>query len=261
MKFLAFLREAFSVLKKSPKLFIPNFFLSFYFGTIELLLATSLISLMGISDFGSGISVMDRGELSSIFFIWMVLMVMSLSGLVVSILVWGMYPAMVKDYFAGKKISFSSAVRVSVKKFRFVFTSLMLCSVLPAALIALLFFQLILLYGSLEFWIYLAIVLVISFLYLFSFYLLMSSSVLGGSSIRAIFRESFSLTRKNPWLISKAAAFPFVVSILGWVAAFLSANPAFMALFWVLRVVSPIMATYTQTLNPTIYLGLRGKIK
>ncbi|GEM_PF-3556037 len=257
MNFLEFLREAFALLKKHPKLFAPNLFLSFYYGIMELLLAMSLLSFA--ESYRAGIVPVAVGE--ELVYVFSVLLVMLLFGLFFSVLIWGMYPAMARSFFAGKNISFPAAARVSIKRFRFVFTSLILCSILPAALVAFLFLQLILLYGTFEFWLYLVLMLVVLFAYLFFFYILASSSVLGKNSIKSIFRESLALTRKNPVVVSKAAAFSLVLSVLGWVFAFLAWNPAFMVSFWISRFVSAVVATYSQTLNPTIYLGLKGGLE
>jgi hypothetical protein len=172
-----------------------------------------------------------------------------------------MYPAMVRDYFAKKGISFSTAIKVSLGRFFLVSAAVIVSMIFPGAILYFLISGLFSLYGTALFWPLLAVTLAVCFATFFLFYLPFSSAVLGKKSLRNVFSESFSLTRKNPGAISKASALPFALSMLDFGLAFLAENMAFLAAFWAFKLLLSVVVTYSYVLNPTIYMGLKGELR
>jgi len=262
MKFAEFLKESLAALRKNPKLFVPNFAMSFLWGGLELLVASFMLRSIGLfssEDFYTAFS--DNAEAQALFFYGSVLLAVIAVAFLLNVLVEGMYPKMIKDYFSRKKISFSAAFKTALHRFPVLLASILISMILPAIILSYLFPQLLFLSGKPLFWVYLALIIALAFAVFFFFYLLMSSAILGKKSLQAVFRESLSLTRKNPLMVSKAASFPFTLSLVGILLAFIASNPAFFVLFWAVKVLIPIVSTYSYVLNPTIYLGLKGELK
>ncbi|MFH1234108.1 MAG: hypothetical protein V1493_00660 [Candidatus Diapherotrites archaeon] len=259
MKFLAFLKDAFLVLKSNPKLFVPNILMGIYDGFLQLMVAGLAIASVRIRSLGPE-EMLASAEISPLLSQLLLAFVFVVAGFFLNVLVWGMYPAMVKDYFSGRKISFSSALKVARERFLLVSASVIVSLLVPGAILYILISGLFSLYGSALFWPLLAVTLAVCFAAFFLFYLPFSAAVLGKKSLHSVFSESFSLTRRNPWAISKASAIPFAFSMLDFGLAFLAENAAFLAAFWALKLVLSVVVTYSYVLNPTIYMGLKGEL-
>ncbi|MCX6802168.1 MAG: hypothetical protein NT067_03560 [Candidatus Diapherotrites archaeon] len=259
MKFLAFLEGAFHVLKSNPKLFVPNIIMGIYDGILQLMVAGLAIAAVGLQSMGPE-AMLGSAEISSLLSQTLLALALTIAGFFLNVLVWGMYPAMVKDYSAKKKVSFSAALKVALDRFLLVSASAIVSLIVPGAILYVLISNLFLLYGTALFWPLLAFALAVCFATFFLFYLPFSAAVLGKKSLRTVFAESFSLTKKNPGAISKASAIPFVLSMADFGLAFLAENAAFLAAFWALKLLLSVVVTYSYVLNPTIYMGLKGEL-
>ena len=261
MNFIEFLKEAFSVLKKNPKLFIPNIALAIFYGFLQLELAKLLLELTWFNSLEMSEAVLHVERLQAIFGFSLFLLALFLAGFLLNILVSGMYPRLVQDVYSKKKISFREAFAYSKKRFFLLLAAIAVSVLIPSLAVSLIFMELLRSIGTPMFVPLAVIAVAATFLGFFLFYLPFSSAVLGENKLKTVFTESFSLTKKNPLTISKAAFFPFVLSVFNFALAFLADEPAFFALFWVTKMFIAVIATYSFVLNPTIYLGLKGELK
>jgi len=261
MNFIKFLKEAFFVLKKNPKLFVPNVVIAIFYGFLQLEIAKLLIELTWFNSLEASEAILHVERLQAIFGFSVLLLVLFLAGFLLNILVSGMYPKLAQDFYSKKKISFRKAFAYAKKRFFLLLAAITVSVLIPSFVLSLIFMELLNSVGTPMFVPLAVVSIVLTFLVFFLFYLLFSSAVLGEKKLKKVFTESFSLTKKNPLMISKAAFLPFVLSVFNFALAFLAEEPAFLVLFWVTKMLIAVIATYSFVLNPTIYLGLKGELK
>jgi hypothetical protein len=87
-------------------------------------------------------------------------------------------------------------------------------------------------------------------------YPLLSVSVLESRSMAGSVSASWALSTRNWKSFSVPAALSFSLSVLNVLVAFLASDIAWLLLFWGLRVVMAVFATYVTVLNPSAYFAV-----
>jgi len=261
MSFIEFLKESFSVLKKNPMLFVPNIALAIFYGFLQLEIAKLLIELTWFNSLELGEATLYVERLQAIFGFSLFIIALFVVGFLLNILVSGMYPGLVRDFYLKKKLSFRKAFVYAKKRFFLLLAAIAVSVLIPSLVVSLIFMELLNNIGTPLFVPLVVVAVAVTFFVFFLFYLPFSSAALGENKLKKVFNESFSLTKKNPLTVSKAAFFPFALSVFNFALAFLADEPAFFVLFWVTKMFIAVVATYSLVLNPTIYLGLKGELK
>lgn len=261
MRFIEILREAFFIIKKEPKLFLPKFFIAFLFGIEMIAFAFLLQSTPALEKFflhAAGFSEQELIELIRIFPYYLILLVYSFIVVIIDILINAMYPRMVKDFREGKKISFTSALESGLGAMK---------SLLPIILgISLIFTLLILLispfFQNLGFF-FLVLIAVLLILFYFALnvalYLIYPVSVLEKTGIIQTLKKSVLMAKYNLKNISLGSIFPMLLSFASFILSFYYYYPAFFALFVLLRFLVAMIYTYHMVLDPTIYFIVRSQ--
>lgn len=259
MKFLDFLKEAFSVLKKNPKLFTPKLLVAAVYG-VSLVLAALITKqffplLMEIQEQGLSTETAAIINQATPFLFFAIFW--SFFSLLLDIFVNAMYPSLVSDFKSNKPISLIKAVKKAKNR------SLV---VIPAALIITfcVFTPLVFLteYSFLLKNYLLSIIagfalLIAMLLFIALFYFVYPVLVLERVSVFNGLKKSLSLSKKNTSIALKASVFPFIVSLFNFYLAFDIFNPVNFALFVFSRFLVAVLATYHVVLNPLLYLGVK----
>ena len=129
-KFFLALKDSFTTLLNQPNLFLPKLF-------IALLYSVQILFLPGLT---LQAFYAPSIELLNTLIFWIVYL---FAVLIIDILVNAMYPFLVKDFFAGKKISLQKAFKKSFKKSLVIVPTVMLVEILFLAVVVILSFPLI----------------------------------------------------------------------------------------------------------------------
>ena len=253
-KFLYFLGEAFSLLLKEPRLFLPKLLVAFLYGALMVFTASLLLKFyyLDFSSYASE-SIEAVQALAGDAFLWLAV---SLAVLLVDVVTSAMYPVMVKEFRQGKKISFRRAFSFALQKF-WVTVPAVLAYLLIFSIISfpfIFFFDLAVVSGNFSqlFFSLLGVVAVIFLTNVLFYFIYPVSTLEKGNFVSALF-STVKLGQKDLSMVSKAAVFPFIVSLANFAVAFLVENPAFLALFVFLRFLTALVYSYHLVLNPVIY--------
>ena len=255
MKFFSFLKEAFSVLNRNPKLFVPKLIVSAVYGV------SLVLGAIVLRDFTPLLDSINGGSLTSeqvVFlsnaapfmlfcFFWMVF------SLGLDIFVNAMYPVLLKDFREKKAVSFKRAVRGALNRSMTVFPGVLLV-LLPLAVLmeATLFLS-----GAPAMFVFLALVLIAALVYGFAFYYIYPVLVLERVSVLGGLKRCFSLSSANAPLTLKASVVSLVVSLFNLYLAFDIFNPLNFFLFVAFRFFIAVLSTYNMVLQPVLYFGVR----
>ena len=261
MRFVEILWEAFFIIKKEPKLFLPKLFIALLFG-VEMLAFAFLWQL--IPNPFTALNILSPKTLEQLHALRMllpyyfILLIYSFAVLLLDILINAMYPSMVQDYKQRSTISFQNAFRHSIKRMHIV-----LPIILATAFIAMLplYFFLSFLSQSqdtVSFLIVLTCFLALYFALFVAFYLLYPVSVLEEKGPFSTVRRSLYLSRKNLRNISYASILPMALSLASFGLSFYVFCPFFLFLFIALRFLVAMIYTYHMVLDPSIYLIVRS---
>ena len=253
MKFLEFLRDAFTVLLKQPKLFLPKLLVSAIYGVSLVLIAIWFKDYSFLLELGASgtltlqesLLVQDAMPFLLFFIFW------SIFSLITDIFVNAMYPAMIKEFKKTKKVSFRTGFESVKSRLSTVFITILILFI-PFIIISMAVTSFT--YSS---FLMLAIALAFALLYSFLFYYIYPVILLEKVSVLAGIKKSLRTSTKNKHLTLKASLFPFVISLFDIYLAFDIFNPVNFFLFVLTRLIIAVVATYHVVLNPVLYLGVR----
>jgi len=251
MSRFSFFIDAFSLLVKNPKLFLPKFVIAVLYGflllesaQLSLVIVPSALSAQGLAPEVAA-ALLGRA---------LVLFVASLVVLILDIWVSSWYPVLVSDFHSSHSVSFSNAVSVSRRRFSVVFPLLLGLELLVSVLFSLISTTTLIAFRE-WFWVVMAVVLGMVLVFYAMLYPLVSVSMLEPRARVDSLRRSLQLSFLNWRIFSPAAAFSFLVSSVNFALAFLAQESAFFVLFWGLRIVVAVLATYNAVVNPSAYLA------
>lgn len=248
------LSESLVLLKSEPKLFIPR------------LLTTALYSLATLCIASFSAQALNRAIPAETFLTQSLLIFSAMPLLyLLDVTVYAMYPVMVSDRAASKKLSLKRALSTALKSYKTlaafafaVFAYALAVSaiaapmlvhfmregdILMASILALLVFAALIAFSTLMFFV-------------------VPSATISGKGIAASFWESMSLGLKHKFDIIKLNLFFALLAAATMYLVFsseLSGKPDFIALssFVLLRLMQALIYTYLSVVNPNAYLGLR----
>jgi len=256
-RFISVLAESFNLLLKKPKLFLPKIFISAVYGVSMLLVAQLYLQVYSIGPVGITQRAISPETLASLLFLVLINFIVLVFAFLLDILINGMYPSMVNDYFEKKEISFKTALDKSLKRF-FVLLPITLLDVIVFTVISIpLSFALYFALQVNNIFLIIPILLIIGvmiFLTIIIFYFLYPVTMLEKEGIIRTVVHSFKSSYRNLGPVSKASLIPFFISLLNFALAFLQENLGFLILFIVMRFVVALISTYHYVLNPTVYL-------
>ncbi len=255
MKFFGFLKEAFEVLKRNPKLFLPKLAVAGIYGVSLVLGAIILRDFMPIvasinnsSLTSEQLLFLSRAVPFMLFsFFWLVF---SLSA---DVFVNAMYPVLLRDFKAKRRISLSRAFRGARKRSLVVFPAVFLALLPLALLLEAAFF----LSSAPALFVFLIVALAATLLYGFAFYYIYPVLVLEKVSVFSGLKRSVSTSAANASVTLKASVIPFAVSLLNLYLAFDIFNPLNFFLFVSTRFFIAVLSAYNMVLNPVLYLGVK----
>ncbi|MDP6670184.1 MAG: hypothetical protein QGI60_00010 [archaeon] len=254
MKILDLFRESFSMLAKQPKLFLPKLIVAALYGAgmlfIAAILLETIVPLLS-QEMNAKIArklVLQLPLVVGFFFY-------TIAVFAVDVLVNAMYPVMVKDFKAGKAISFKIALKSAVKKFKVVFPTMLVIDVAVAIPFSLISVMFILTQNTLGLVFSFVVFLAVIFAMMVLFYVVYPISVLKENNFISALIGSIKMGRKNAKQLSIPSLIPFTLSIVSFALTF---DPAFLLAFIALRFLMALVATYHMVLNPNIYLALEG---
>jgi len=196
MKFLEFLRDAFTVLLKQPKLFIPKLLVSAIYGVSLVLVAIwykeySFLLYLGANGYltaQESMLVQEAMPFLLFFIFW------SIFSVVTDIFVNAMYPAMVKEFKKTKKVSFRKGFESVKSRIPTVFGTMLIL------FIPFIFISLSMTSTPSSSFLILVIALVSALIYSFLFYYIYPVLVLEKASVFSSIKKSLKISKKNKHL-------------------------------------------------------------
>jgi hypothetical protein len=246
MDTVSFFKNAFVLLKKHPKLFLPKLILAGLFGIGMVATAQLTIATLAATQ-GYPYLLLPA----------VTLLGYSLGLLILDSLVNAMYPVLVKQYAEKRPLSFQHAWEHAIHKAK---------TIVPATMGVLVLFSLIVLPFEFLFLnaiqngvnataifpgIALLLVLFVFAMLFYWFYPVVSLEQ--KNSAQSIIR-TIQLSRNHAKTIAIASFFPFLVSLINLALAFFIDIWGVLAVFILLRFVTAVVYTYHMVLNPTLYL-------
>lgn len=262
MGFLIFMKEAFKLMLKEPKLFLPKIFVAVIYSIPLLWLAQLLVNNAALFEVvvkGDTPSIEEFYAISALFWQLMLIAVITLIAFVIDTLVNAMYPLLLREYYKKKKISLGNAFRNSLKNtFRIVpiGLALVLLVSLPISIAQMQFAKAS---GSFLSTAILVVLLTLlgTLLIVAIFYFVYPTIVLEDKPVTECLKNNFKLVKKNKGtvlgasLVSLASA---VVSLGFSLAAVF--EPIFIVLFFIERLLVVVIFTYQNVLNQVVYFGV-----
>ncbi|MBU0635502.1 hypothetical protein KKE06_00580 [Candidatus Micrarchaeota archaeon] len=246
-----FFVEAFRLVLKEPKLFLPKLVISIVYGFVMLEIAQAVLQASTLVS--SQVTQAMIQEATIVLGITIGLLIVTIIAMIVDIWISSWYPILVSNYHSKKSLSFKRAARESWKRFSVVLPALLGIELVIALILAFVLDMTLFLLPAVFFIPVLIIGFVIIFLVLLAVYPLLSVGVLEKKSIRETFFRSFSLSKKNWKIFSLASILPFSISLVNVGLAFLAEIAAFLVLFWVFRILLAFIVTYNIVVNPSAY--------
>ncbi len=262
---LELFRKALSALYSEPKLFLPNLLAAVAIGWWEWTLGQLLPAFLPLAAQVSqgtmnSLSLDDQARLLSLTGQTTGFLAAGLLLFLLTIYTDAMYPGLLRDYYAKKSLSYVRSLKEALGKTFTVVPAVLLATCIPAIPFALLAQWLLPHYGQPVFWLIIPVFLAAGFLVLVLFYAVLPASVLSGKPLSKIFSGSFGLARHHPKTISVASLIPFSFSIVGVALPFFPWIPGAWVTFWIVKVLTGLVATFHLALNPTIYLEFAGEM-
>ncbi|MFB6076292.1 MAG: hypothetical protein ABEK17_04060 [Candidatus Aenigmatarchaeota archaeon] len=246
MKLTKNLKESLLFLKKYPKFFIPSMISITIWTGFYILLLDTLTSIT-LTNYVDTVS----NSLSPLL-----LLIVLFSP--ISVLIYAMYPTMVKDYEEKKSFSFRKAIEIAFQKFPKIFVTM----VLPSLFISFMaspFVALIIL-GSIQGNTYLAILggiitFIIFVVFTVMFYFAPTSIILKGNNVSDSFRKSWDIGKKNFSELSLIVILSLIILLMGY---FIPNKLKIIGIsgFIIGRYLEGILETYLKVINPNIYLDI-----
>ncbi len=261
-RFITVLAESFKLLLKKPKLFLPKILIAVVYGASMLLIAQLYLQLYSIDITGIALKPISPETAMSILILMALNIILLVFAFLLDILINGMYPPMVDDYFAKRKISFTGAIKKSFGRFHILLSVTLLdLAVFIAVMgpLAVLFNFALLSNNYLIISVILLIIGALTFATIVIFYFLYPVAMLEKEGIISTILNSFKSSRRNLGTVSKAALIPFFFTIINFALAFLQENLGFLLLFVAMRLIVAAIATYHYVLNPVVYLEYEKK--
>jgi hypothetical protein len=265
MRFIDFLKEAFALLIKEPKLFLPKFFIAFFYSI--LLLATSYLFVTNsdILILMAQQRVLTPEQMDRALFMaaaMLIIFIITTIAFILDIIVNAMYPLLVSDFYRRKKLSLSSAFHKSLHSAArivpagfglFLLVSIPLSIAISHISISGADFMHKSLFGFILF-------TFSAFFLAMALYFLYPSIMLEKDSVLKCIKYNFVLVRKNMGVVASATIIPLIATIISLGFAIISVfEPWFLIVFFIYRLLSTCLFTYHMVLNPTIYLKVRAK--
>jgi len=244
------LRESFLLLLREPKLFLPKLLVSFLFGVGMLAIARLLMPFLSLGGLEAVKSVSSQLPLLA------ALLAYTLIVFAVDVFVNALYPVLVKQFNSGQKISFSKAAARARKKFVVVFPAVLVVELAMAIVFSIFSTPLLLSNNFSGFAVVFGLFLLTSFVVTILFYVIYPIGVLREKNFVQALSASFKSGISNAKVFALPSLIPFIVSLANFALAF-SNEPISFFMFWVLRFLIAIVATYHMVVNPSVYLALR----
>ena len=258
MKLKRFLKESLELLLREPKLFVPKIATSLIYAAIILALCFLVIGnyelLLDVLQ-GKTLSVAEEHTVQAVAMYALLLLVLSLLALIIDILANAMYPVLVKDFYAGRKLSLARALSEAFKNSS---------KVVPISLLLVLFFSIPLAFLSVyslktlppAYTIFITfLIFLFYFVLIVLFYFLYAALMLEKKRVVESVGKEIKLVKRNFAMVSKAAIIPFAASILSLMFSILTVlEPLFILLFLLYRILIAVLYTYHMVLSSSIYL-------
>ncbi|MFB6088506.1 MAG: hypothetical protein ABEK36_01880 [Candidatus Aenigmatarchaeota archaeon] len=246
MKLIKNLKESLFFLKKYPKFFVPSMISITIWTGFYILLLDTLTSIT-LTNYVNTVS----GSLSSLL-----LLILLFSP--ISVLIYAMYPTLVKDYEEKKSFSFKKAIRIAFQRFPQIFASM----VLPSLFISFMAspFVALIIWGYIQESMYLSILggivtLIIFVVFTVMFYFAPTSIILKGDNVSDSFRKSWDMGKKNFSELSLIIILSLVILLIGYSIPN-KLKLVGMSGFIIGRYLEGILETYLKVINPNIYLDI-----
>lgn len=262
MKLINLLKEAFALLIEEPKLFLPKIVLTVFLSVIMLI--GSFVAITNADVFMlAPQQTVSADIVERAFFVmtvFLILLICVIIAFIFDIIINGMYPMLVKDFYNKKRLSLKRAFKESLGN---------ASRIVPAgtALYLLVFipFSIYVVYAStaIQSVTELALViaasaLVCAFTIYLLFYFLYPTIMLTRKSVLRCIRDNLMLVKRNFKTVAIATIIPFFSTILSLGFAAISVfEPFFIVIFFIYRILSTCLFTYHMVLNPTIYLKVQ----
>ncbi len=251
------LKNSFIVLKKEPKLFLPKIFLSLLWGTLLLYSVNLLVEIQKINSISSiEIQMNLLNELySSILF----LAVFSFVFFLLDTIINSAYPLMIQKYLKKESFSVFNSIKTVLQNFWKIILPVLI--VFFVSLIVLIPFTVLLSFSFVQKDFILSgilalIVVVIVFAVTVLFYFIYPVAVIEKKGLISV----INTIKKSKNNLKEASFGTFIALILSVFSAFLAAfsetpevSIIALLIFFLLRIITAILATYSMVLNPLLY--------
>ncbi len=257
-KFLVSLKDSFTALRSEPKLFLPKIVLALLWGILLLLIAEKAVRLFSIRQFPPA-QIAEQASLIFSEVAWLFILFVGM--FLADVFVNAAYPYFIERFYRNEKISLISGfAHISRNSLSYLAPIVLSFLVSILALIPFVFlFSFALLSRDLLFIaLSLAILLAVVFGVSFFFYFVYPIAVIEKKGLLSLF-ASIKSAKKNFCPVSLAVVITMSLSLVTVFLAvsyrdILAVGVSALILFFVLRIVNAMIATYQMVLNPVLYL-------
>ncbi|MEA1924356.1 MAG: hypothetical protein U9M95_00645 [Candidatus Altiarchaeota archaeon] len=260
MKLQEILDKSFRLLRERPRMFIPNLISSIIYAVFELVLIYYALDLIySISDINS-----VYGNILPIIGLFLFYPLIG----AIDLLTYGMYPSMVSDYHADRKINLLRSLKDSVKSWRILLALgvIFLTFIVLLFVIVFFFFLLSMLLDE-KMLIFLSFPVVLSLIVvlMMAVFFVVPAGVIEKKGVLSSFSNSFKLSSRYRWEV-----FTLIVFFMALVLAAISLGSLVnlkevevgitltaVLLFIMLRLIQSVLYTYISVVNPYFYLQRR----
>ena len=256
MKFSQLLKEAFQILKKEPKLFLPKIIVAALFSIEIIVFAYILLNFPFVTT--SELTPEQINQAIQLFPLLIGTLIYAIFLIILDVLVNSMYPPMIKDFKDGKKVSLRSGLNVGKKRIFIVLPVIFLTALIIE--IPLVFFTNYVVKNSIEFniWLIAPFMILLSFILVIFFYLLYPVSVLENRGVFETIKTTISLSKKNFKKVALGSIIPMLLSLVSiFISFYVFSFPGLLIVFILLRFLVAIIYTYHMVLDPAIYFDVR----
>ncbi len=254
------LTDSFKLIVKKPVLFLPKLLIAFLYSIPMIFLPKLTLASIDLTSNKIGL-------INSLLFWLIIIFLIS----ILDVLFNSMYSFNAKNFVNKKTISLKSSIKSALKKFKTVFSSILLTDLIFIflAIIVSIPFSIVILTNSTGLIILFAIIYAVLIFVLFvAFYLIYPVASLEKLSTINSIKKSVFLARKNFKKISTISIFSFFLSFASISIPFVielfiqnNSNLLFLTIFSfiLVRFLTAIISTYYYVLNPMFYL--EGELK
>lgn len=269
MRLLSVLKNSFSLLRKRPKLFVPNLVSAFVYTFLWLALIFTVASSLHQTFFSPTQAISPKEAETTLQSLSILLLFIPLVA-AIDLVTYGMYPSMVHDFKKGGKISLLNSLKKSVKSWKIL--------LFLGVIIGIFMFFISLVFGfftilsvisgnTLVFYLAIPLTLVLILGLVTALFFLIPIGVIEEKGVRDSFSQSLSLSRVNYKEVSIVSFISLVLALLGVLAggyfdisqATSGVSITFVFGFVFLKVIQSMIYTYISTINPYFYLEARSK--